>query len=120
MKKQLSEQNISVRDLQVHGIQVDENTRCAHYSSKLDIIAIKFKCCNQYFACHSCHYAVADHETEYWKNEDFHIRAILCGHCKIEMTIDQYLSSDSKCLNCKSQFNPKCKAHWNLYFEPIL
>lgn len=34
----------------VHGISVDDKTRCEHYHSLLDIIAIKFKCCGKYYA----------------------------------------------------------------------
>ena len=104
----------------VYGIQVDENTGCAHYSSALDVIAIKFKCCNQYFACRDCHDAVADHEAKCWQASEFDTMAILCGRCKAEMSIHQYLSCESKCLNCCAPFNPKCKTHWNLYFVDTL
>ncbi|SRR5581483_1389966 len=99
------------------GIQIDENGRCAHYATALDIVAIKFKCCNRYFACHACHEAVASHPAERWEEEEFDCKAILCGQCKEEMTIRQYFSCNSKCLNCKAPFNPKCKAHWNLYLN---
>ena len=44
MKKQL-----------IKGKPVDKQTRCEHYQSELDIIAIKFKCCNDYYPCFSCH-----------------------------------------------------------------
>ena len=119
MEKHLSEQSVPINDNNAYGIKIDKNTRCIHYSSELDIIAIKFKCCNQYFACHSCHHAIAGHSAERWQKEDFHIKAILCGRCELEMTIDQYLSSENKCFNCRSPLNPQCKTHWNLYFELV-
>ena len=32
---------------EVHGVDVDPETRCAHWRSPLDIIAIQFKCCGR-------------------------------------------------------------------------
>jgi uncharacterized CHY-type Zn-finger protein len=44
----------------VRGINLDFQTRCAHYNSPLDIIAIKMKCCGLHYACKACHDALAD------------------------------------------------------------
>src|ERR1700735_1462621 len=49
---------------EVRGIELDAQSRCAHYSSPLDIVAIKMKCCGGYFACKECHAALADHVLE--------------------------------------------------------
>ena len=101
----------------VKGKLVDEYTRCVHYRSPLDVIAIKFKCCNEYYPCYECHGEVAGHEAEVWKKNEFGVKAILCGICKNEMTIDQYLASNDRCPHCNSAFNPNCSKHYHLYFE---
>ena len=41
--------------LKVYGSLVDNETRCIHYHTFLDIIAIKFKCCEKYYPCYQCH-----------------------------------------------------------------
>ena len=51
----------------VKGKLTDTHTRCVHYHSPLDVIAIKFKCCNQYFACYYCHQEEAGHEPTLWQ-----------------------------------------------------
>ena len=45
----------------VSGIGLDSQNRCAHYSSALDIISIKMRCCGIYYACEDCHEALAGH-----------------------------------------------------------
>jgi uncharacterized CHY-type Zn-finger protein len=100
----------------VYGLQLNEQTGCLHYASPLDIVAIKFKCCNKYYACYDCHAALADHLPERWGRDDFQTKAILCGRCGEEMSIEKYRSCNSRCPHCKALFNPKCELHWNLYF----
>ncbi|MEI2340752.1 hypothetical protein V8V71_18610, partial [Priestia megaterium] len=39
----------------VKGDTVDSETRCMHYRTDKDIIAIKFYCCNTYYPCYQCH-----------------------------------------------------------------
>jgi len=101
----------------VKGKTVDEHTRCVHYHSPLDIIAIKFKCCDTYYPCFYCHAEEADHSPVLWKKSAFDTRAVLCGACSQEMTIDQYLSCNYQCPHCQSAFNPRCVNHNHLYFE---
>jgi uncharacterized CHY-type Zn-finger protein len=101
----------------VKGKLVDEYTRCVHYHTPFDIIAIKFKCCNEYYPCFECHEEVAGHKSEVWKKNEFDKRAILCGICNSEMTVQEYLASDSRCPRCNSAFNPNCSKHYHLYFE---
>src|SRR3954467_2097326 len=48
----------------VHGRALDAQTRCAHWHSPLDIIAIKMRCCGAYYACRECHDELAGHETQ--------------------------------------------------------
>ena len=102
---------------EIKGRVIDDETRCVHYHSELDIIAIKFKCCFMYYPCHLCHEEVAGHPKQIWSPDEFETKAILCGHCGNEMTISQYLRSDSTCAYCNASFNPSCKNHWHLYFD---
>ena len=101
----------------IKGKPIDDKTRCIHYHSTLDVIAIKFKCCHQYYPCYTCHQEEADHLAETWKQNEFDTKAILCGVCKNELTIHEYLTSNNQCPFCKTSFNPKCKNHHHLYFE---
>ncbi len=101
----------------VRGKTVDQHTRCVHYHSSVDIIAIKFKCCNEYYPCYECHEETAGHRSEPWKKNEFDTKAILCGICNNEITIREYLTSNNRCSNCHSAFNPNCNKHYHLYFE---
>ncbi|MCM3797866.1 CHY zinc finger protein [Caldifermentibacillus hisashii] len=102
--------------MEVYGALVDGETRCTHYHSEKDIIAIKFKCCNQYYPCYRCHNEFTDHGCERWKREEFGTKAVLCGHCKEELTIRAYLDSTA-CPSCHHPFNEKCALHYHLYFD---
>lgn len=100
----------------VFGIQLDAQTRCAHYGSPLDVVAIKMKCCGKYFACKDCHDALADHPLEPWPQRERSCRAILCGVCRSELTIVQYLENPGYCSRCTAPFNPGCREHHHWYF----
>jgi uncharacterized CHY-type Zn-finger protein len=101
----------------VKGQAVDANTRCVHYHSPLDVIAIKFKCCATYFPCYYCHQEASNHPGEVWKKEEFNQTAILCGSCFQEMSIAQYKRCNYHCPFCDTTFNPNCINHDHLYFE---
>jgi len=107
-----------VHGTEVQGVDVDPQTRCAHYHSEIDIIAIKFKCCGSWFPCYECHAAVApDHLPQVWPRNEFDQPAVLCGNCGYRLAIDEYLNSGSTCTNCNARFNPGCANHYHLYFE---
>ncbi len=101
----------------VIGADVDAQTRCAHYHSPNDIIAIRFKCCGEWFPCYQCHAEYAEHEPQVWSEGEFETPAILCGACGHQSTISEYLSCGSICPNCARRFNPGCAKHYHLYFE---
>lgn len=107
------------RDMRVYGQLVDDETRCSHYHSLLDIIAIRFKCCCKYYPCYLCHQELESHQPIVWsKLEQSEVQdVILCGKCKSPMSVSDYFNSKSKCPKCSSYFNPKCELHYNLYFE---
>lgn len=109
--------NKSKDSVKVYGQTVDNETRCIHYHSQLDIIAIKFKCCKKYYPCYECHQEAEIHKPQVWSVAEQDQKAILCGVCKCELTIKEYLNSDNKCTSCKSNFNPGCSLHYHLYFE---
>ncbi len=100
----------------VKGKVIDNQTRCSHYHTDLDIIAIKFKCCNEYYPCYSCHAEATDHQAETWEINERHEKAILCGVCGHELAVQEYMDSNNTCPLCQSSFNPNCKKHYDLYF----
>jgi uncharacterized CHY-type Zn-finger protein len=104
---------------EVRGVDLDAQTRCAHYHSSLDIIAIRMKCCGIYYACKDCHDALAGHAIEVWPQQEWNQRAILCGSCSSELTIAEYMASGYQCLKCKAAFNPGCRNHYHFYFEAV-
>lgn len=101
---------------EVLGIGLDAQTRCAHYKTALDIIAIKMKCCGIYYACKDCHKALADHPIEVWPQAEWIERAVLCGACGYEMSIAQYMAGGYQCPACGAAFNPGCRKHCHFYF----
>ena len=57
----------------VFGVGVDQRSesRCDHWHSELDIVAIKFLCCGKFYACRSCHDEVRvthTHPTHYLRD----------------------------------------------------
>ncbi|AXV42974.1 hypothetical protein K1Y28_05130 [Staphylococcus warneri] len=100
----------------VYGSMIDNETRCIHYHSFLDIIAIKFKCCDKYYPCYQCHNEHEAHPIQRWSEDEFDQQAIMCGVCKHQMTINDYMMVES-CPRCQSHFNHRCKFHYHLYFE---
>lgn len=102
---------------EVRGIGVDAQTRCAHYRSALDIIAIKMKCCGVYYACKDCHEALAGHAVEPWPRGEWTTSAVLCGACGKELSISAYMESGYECPFCHAGFNPGCRKHYRFYFE---
>ncbi|WP_343781241.1 CHY zinc finger protein [Alkalibacillus silvisoli] len=96
---------------------IDEETRCNHYHSEVDRVAIKFKCCNTYYPCYKCHDENTNHPVERWRIDERNIQAILCGSCGSELTIDEYMNHPTACFKCHASFNIHCRNHYHLYFE---
>jgi len=99
----------------VLGAVVDDQTRCIHWLGELDVVAMRFACCNEYYPCFDCH-AAAGHEPAVWPLARFDEPAVLCGVCDTEMTVTRYLAVD-ECPTCGAGFNPGCSLHHHLYFE---
>jgi uncharacterized CHY-type Zn-finger protein len=102
---------------QVHGCVIDDRTRCSHYNSELDVIAIRFKCCDRWFPCRECHDEDERHDALIWPRAEFSYKAILCGMCGAQLSIDDYLSCANECPACAGRFNPGCASHYHLYFD---
>lgn len=109
-----------MKEAVVKGNVVDEKTRCVHYHSELDIIAIKFACCGQYYPCYFCHLEGENHPVTRWSRQHLHEKVILCGVCRHEMMLKDYLSGTGDCPFCQATFNPGCQKHWHYYFDSSL
>lgn len=105
------------RHLVVRGPAIDGETRCVHYGSPLDVVALRAPCCDAWYPCHLCHAAVADHPLEVIPRAEHHLPAALCGVCRTTLSVPEYLAADS-CPSCGAAFNPGCAAHAHLYFAP--
>jgi uncharacterized CHY-type Zn-finger protein len=97
----------------MRGVEVDAQTRCAHYS----IIAIKMRCCGLYYACKDCHNALAGHAIEVWQRAEWDQPAVLCGVCETELSVRQYMECANECPACGAGFNPGCRNHYHFYFQ---
>ena len=107
---------MNISTIKVYGATVDSETRCKHYHSTLDVVAIKFKCCGRYYPCYKCHMEAEDHSIQRWQANELDNLAILCGVCKTELPINEYIGA-TKCPNCGADFNPGCKNHFDIYFD---
>ncbi|MFT4889742.1 MAG: putative CHY-type Zn-finger protein [Halobacteriales archaeon] len=106
-----------VGDVDVSGVDLDGEARCGHYDTERDVVAIRFRCCDEFFACIRCHEALADHDPSVWPREAFDEDAILCGACGTTLSIETYLAADDACPACGAPFNPGCAAHHHHYFD---
>ncbi len=100
----------------VLGQTIDDQTRCVHYGGPLDVVAIRFHCCGEFYPCFRCHADAAGHAPSVWPRAEFDARAILCGVCRTTLTITEYRSTDG-CPACGAAFNPGCALHHGSYFE---
>ena len=100
----------------VLGAVVDDMTRCVHYRTPVDIVAIRFFCCGDYYPCHLCHEETAGHPARPWPIARRDAEAVLCGACGAELPISEYLGA-SGCRRCGAAFNERCALHAHLYFE---
>lgn len=101
----------------VQGLGMDVQTRCTHYHTSTDVVAIKFACCNTFYPCHLCHEALAGHTAQRWPHNRFNEPAVLCGVCGKVLTIAQYMQASHACPHCGAGFNPGCANHYHLYFR---
>src|SRR5438552_17592567 len=114
----INSERLMIADVpQVRGLELDPQTRCLHYHTAVDIIAIKMRCCRVYYACKECHDALAGHEIELWPRNEWTEKAVLCGQCRTELSINDYMGSENRCPACGAELNPGCRKHYGFYFE---
>lgn len=101
----------------IYGQIIDEETRCVHYHTSKDVIAIKFYCCHTYYPCYKCHEEACEHPIRRWPKKKFQETAILCGHCQSQISINTYLEAPFTCPNCNHPWNEGCALHYHIYFE---
>lgn len=104
--------------IKARGLDVDDRPGCAHWRTERDLIAIRLPCCEPYYACYECHKICEDHEPQRWPFDQWNeAQAILCRACHNTMTIRDYMKAQAVCPHCAAQWNPKCRNHWDMYFE---
>lgn len=101
----------------IYGDLVDQESRCSHYHSQLDIIALKCFACRRFYACYLCHNSREDHSFAPYPISLSQDKPVICGACRTELTYSQY-QAGSACPICQRSFNPGCKKHAHLYFKP--
>jgi len=104
-----------IGEVVVRGVEVDSETRCAHYDTERDVVALTFACCDAYYPCFRCHEAVADHDAKRLSVESSE-SAVLCGACGAELTPREFVSGDHECPDCGAAFNSGCADHYERYF----
>lgn len=90
-------------------------SRCSHWHSELDVLAIQAPCCQKFYACASCHDACEDHSLEPWPSStSVEHNALLCGVCRHSYSIRAYINGPEppRCQACGVDMNPGCKLHW--------
>src|SRR6202011_5806672 len=103
--------------MMVRGSSVNKQTQCAHYHTDCDVVAVKFKCCDTFYACIHCHKELANHAPAIWNKQERETHAILCGRCHNTFSITECLGCANSCPRCGAAFNPRCADHYHLYFE---
>ncbi|WP_298867003.1 CHY zinc finger protein [uncultured Microbacterium sp.] len=106
---------ISIGGIDVRGAAVDAQGRCVHYRSAVDLVALRFHCCGDWYPCFRCHDEAVAHERTVWPAEDADAVVALCGVCGSVMSRAAY-QAVSACPSCGAAFNPRCELHHDLYF----
>src|SRR5258706_8963259 len=101
---------------EVRGVEIDAQTRCVHWHSAVDIVAIKMRCCGVYYACKDCHIALAGHAIAVWGRGEWEDRAVLCGACGGEMTIRENLDCAARGPGGGAGVNPGCRNPFHFFF----
>lgn len=102
----------------VRGRVVDAQTRCVHYRTSRDVVAMRFFCCGEYYPCYRCHEECAGHPGIPWPADRRDEPAVLCGVCGARLSVTEYLGVTA-CPACAAEFNPACGAHADIYFAPL-
>ena len=102
--------------VQAQGLLVDDESRCVHYHSEKDIVALQCYECKKYYACYQCHDTLESHVFSPYPLILKEARPILCGSCKTLLSYEEYTEKGT-CPFCNAQFNPACQKHHSIYFR---
>src|SRR5699024_7970441 len=98
------------------GKLMDIETRCKSYVSVKDFMEIKFYRCNTFYTFFTGDREQVNHALGNCPKEKFNTKAILCGVCRTEMTIETYMNHNA-CPECGSVYNENCQLHYPIYFD---
>lgn len=108
----------------IHGQAIDSQTRCLHWDTERDVVALQFYCCKKFYPCSLCHDedSKGNHETKRWPKEQWAEKAVFCGCCKALLSIATYVAlyeggGAVECPSCFAHFNPGCRGHLDIYFD---
>lgn len=99
--------------MKIYGLDLDEAGRCRHYHKVCDVVSLKCAKCGKYYACYQCHDEMEDHQFVATNNDEEY--PVICGVCKKLLTREEYMTG--ACVHCKTEFNPRCKLHYDIYFK---
>lgn len=94
------------------GIDLDQEYRCLHYHTTLDIVGLKCAFCQTYYACYHCHDQLTEHA--FVPTGPAEMFPVMCGHCRKLLSRAEY--ECGHCPYCQSPFNPACHRHKDIYF----
>ncbi|XCY62422.1 CHY zinc finger protein [Streptococcus iniae] len=99
--------------MMVFGIGLDAQSRCVHYHSLTDIVALKCQVCQKYYACYHCHDEMENHP--FATTDTSEALPVICGACRTFLSRKEY--ETKACPNCQKPFNPECARHSSIYFN---
>ena len=102
--------------VQAQGLLVDDESRCVHYHSDKDIVALQCYDCKKYYACYRCHNTLETHTFCPYPLNLKEDRLILCGSCGNTLTYVEYTEKGTSPF-CNAAFNPACQNHYPIYFR---
>ncbi len=70
------------------GIDLDQEYRCLHYHTPLDIVGLKCAFCQTYYACYHCHDQLTDHAFVPTGHQE--TSPVICGHCRKLLSLAEY------------------------------
>lgn len=95
------------------GVGIDKDSRCQHYHSEVDVVALKCGQCQRYYACYECHDTLEDHGFVAMHRAELY--PVLCGACRNCLSQEEY--KGGSCPYCAHPFNPNCSLHDSIYFK---
>ncbi|MFL4356214.1 CHY zinc finger protein [Streptococcus uberis] len=104
---------MKAKNLPFLGMALDEQSRCYHYHSENDIVALKCQSCQKYYACYHCHDSLEDHLFVATNSQESY--PVMCGVCQHLLSLKDY--QKGYCIFCQNPFNPKCSLHYDVYFK---